>query len=428
MTSYKSKMCRAAAAVAAASAFALSSCSADEVEVKNEGTAISFSTQVSRATEITRPQDLRGFRVWADAKGYKTMFINGDEATRDGNTNTFVLSKNYYWPNEVNSIRFWAYGPSGAYSDGGVDVTPEFSVDNQIFNNVEPVKSLENGGAGQRDFLVAYTEIKREHATGTTVPLQFLHAFSQVQVRAKLGDDSGKKVYIRGAWVVNAVSKASLSFKEDESADPENGAVKGSSANMNWVPASATDVTSYGVQLGSVVSLNNNNATTLIGGSDNSSLMLIPQTTGKITFDSNGMKEDGAYILLLCRVEAEHEGSEHPGGDDPVGVEGNKHYHQLFPVSSTYDKSQYGYTCVPVDFNWEPGKKYVYTLTFCGRGSGAGIYPPQPGPGAGYAPDDVTVVDPGTKKPGEHVLDNPISFEVDIDEWTEASGGDIPMQ
>ena len=60
----------------------------------------------------------------------------------------------------------------------------------------------------------------------------------------------------------------------------------------------------------------------------------------------------------------------------------------------------------------------TYTLEFCGKSSGAGLYPPKPGDGF---PTDNVIDRPDGKKEGEHVLNDPIKFEVTVDKWTEAS-------
>lgn len=58
----------------------------------------------------------------------------------------------------------------------------------------------------------------------------------------------------------------------------------------------------------------------------------------------------------------------------------DKHVHQMFPLKdneTTFNENLYGYVCVPISTEWLPGKKYIYTLEFCGQESGAGIYPPE---------------------------------------------------
>lgn len=424
------------AAAMASMAMMFTACDSDDVVEINQGQEITFSTQMSRATEITDASKLGGFYVWADAVGYDQMFINGDEATKDNdqsNSNIFSLPKSYYWPKGIERIRFWAYGPSGDRNNGGLDkdiVKPNMTVNQQSFSDLTPRPSLTVGGKDQRDFLVAYTEIARTAVSGWSVPLNFLHALTQVNVKAKLGEGSDKIVRIKGAWIVNAKAKGTLSFKDPTVsgggavAQAEGDKIQANADYMNWTGQDGT--ASYGVAL-STPELLTSSATYLIGGSDNTSLMLIPQPETKgITFDNTGVKEQGAYILLLCRVEAKHPGSYHSGvaGSDntatgPVWSDGTDHFHQLFPEAPTYDPDTYGYTCVSLDLkDWLPGKKVTYTLEFCGKSSGAGLYPPEPGDDF---PKENVIPSPDDKKEGDHVLNDPIKFNVTVEGWTEAS-------
>lgn len=394
-----------------ASAVILASCSADMAEEINRGNEISFSTNVSRATETTL-SNLQEFKVYADAEGYPTLFINGETAKKQSGSD-YRFDKSYFWPSDVEYMSFWAYGPTG---DNGIKVTPSFTGTAQSFSAYKPEESKTIGGTNHQDFVAAYTRKSHSEAPGMNIPLTFHHTLSQIIVKAKNAGGSSHIVKVKGAWIVNAKNSGKLAFNSDDETYPNH---------MQW-DLTGAEAASYGVVLSDVATLNNTPAS-LIDGT--TSLMLVPQTTDKITFDktsgTQGTYTQGAYILLLCRVEAEHEGATHPNNNDPIKVEGNKHYHQLFPLipeNGNFEPEQYGYTCVPIDINWEPGKKYIYTLEFCGKNSGAGVYPPKPGDGF---PDGVSDV-PEKKKYGDAVLDNPIRFTVDVAAWTDASS-DVPM-
>ena len=69
------KLISPATAAMAATALMLASCSNDDVQVVNQGTEITFNTQVSRATETTL-ENLKGFRVWAHAEEYTLSLIH----------------------------------------------------------------------------------------------------------------------------------------------------------------------------------------------------------------------------------------------------------------------------------------------------------------------------------------------------------------
>ncbi|WP_288242839.1 fimbrillin family protein [uncultured Bacteroides sp.] len=414
---------------------ALASCTTDELKEVYQGEKISFTTRMTRAVATTT-NNLKAFRVYADADGYPDWFIDGDTARRDGNSNIFsILSKtggSYFWPSDVKKIKFWAYGPIDPdNSENSINIKPNMTVGTQSFEHFSPSsdddkdkKHMIDGGKSHKDFIVAYAEAERggTNTDGTTVELHFNHALSQIVVKAKCPDVE-KNVKIRGAWLMNVKSTGLLVFQD------------GYVNNMKWT--TTADLGNYGVTLGSVKEVTpRTDYSFLIGSNDeenNTSLMLVPQKDDAVDMWNPDSNPDGAYILLLCRVEAVHKGATHTGGStDDVLVEGNKHIHQLFPVRDKYNAKEYGYTCVAIEPDWEPGKKYVYNLEFCGPKSGAGVYPPEnvgSTPGLPANGEDLEIVTkrPDDKNVGDPVLDNPIKFKVDVIDWDNGNVPDIPM-
>lgn len=417
--------------IALIAAMGVVSCSTDELQEINAGEGISFTTQVSRATPLTL-EGLDGFYVYADAAGYPNMFINGMEAKKDPSSSSgiYLLDSKVTWPTGVNTINFWAYGPLAAKDY----LTPSITNLSQHLQNYKVAQSVETGGAGQNDFVVTYAEAAK--TPGNQVALEFHHALSQIEIKAKLGADleEGRRVYVKGAWLVNINSTADLQFqKEGLDADYHH---------MNW--ANTANLVSYGCSHSAGSALSQSSATTIVGndGSNQSSLMLIPQEREKYAFakaaadpsshegaTATAETSTGAYILVLCRVETYHNTpvTESGAAENPaIKVEGDGHVHQLFPYTYNdkkefvYQENAYGYTCVPVDIDWKPGKKYVYTLQFCGRGSGAGQYPPAI-PDVLPKGDDIITTPEDGKKPGDNVLENEITFKVEVSDWTEES-------
>lgn len=403
----------------------LVSCSKDEVVASYPGDEIVFNTRVTRATETTT-QSLTDIRVYADAAGYETMFINGDKAEKKGDNGYFKFSKNYYWPNDVKTIRFWSYGPADIFTEEEMKTHVDITAGTQRFTDCTPKSGVDNPGKDHKDLVVAYTSANRHNdanVSGSNVNLAFHHAFTQVAVFAKNGSaaagDDSKTVKIKGAWIVNVKPTGNLVFTED--------AV--SNNYMSWVATG--EKTYYGLSYtdDQVVTLSHELAPLIDAKKHNSSLMLVPQDLEKWNLETDqANSKNGAYILLLCRIEIKHAGALHPEGDasnDPVYSDSENHYHQLFPVSDTYNAKAYGYTCVPIDTEWLPGKKYVYNLEFCGTQSGAGIYPPTPAAPFPLGDDVITKI-PDDKNIGDTVLDDPISFTVSLEEWTDAGVTDAP--
>lgn len=133
--------------------------------------------------------------------------------------------------------------------------------------------------------------------------------------------------------------------------------------------------------------------------------MLIPQKLTKWEKTTT----TGAYIAVLCRISSK---------------DGNTKT-QLYPeLTSNGDNAEkFGSIIVPIGTNWEAGKKYTYTLNFCGDGGGAGQVDPNP---------DTTDpnVDPNPKpgsNGGDPVLGNPIKFTVTVENWTEIPAEEIDL-
>lgn len=404
----------------------LAACSNEEDQaVFPSDDEITFNTRVSRA-ENTTIGSLKDFFVYADAD-QSPMFINGKKAVKKGDNNSTIyqFETPQYWPTGVNLIRFWAFGPTDI-----AGLTPNFTADGQSFGNYTPATGTDNPGAKHRDLVVAYATVDRSNAQGTNVSLNFHHAMSRISVKAKSGNTDGSRIVkVKGAWIVNPKATGSLAFDEKETA----------SNYAKWTTDAKRGI--YGLQIAE--NTLSPSTTNLIGGSDQSDLLLIPQTTAKWNMNKSETEADnateGAYILVLCRVEFKHPGEYHAddGTTDagaihtPTFPEGTDeadkyHLHQVFPNTGNYAETEFGYTCVPIDIDWKPGYKYEYTLTFCGQNSGAGVYPPtdlDPTlPEGEPTPDD--------KKPGDLVLNDPISFEVSVSGWTDGTsgnGGDIEM-
>lgn len=421
-------------------------CSNDEIVESYQGEEISFRTRIeTRATELNKG-NLGDFSVIA--KGMHTdgtiydAYLIGSEAdgkvvaenAKKFNANVWKLDRNVYWPSDMEKILFWAYTTK---SNTDNDEVPTLEADVKFIQNdggpkivgFSPAKAdLKSDGGDskywkdgdhQKDLLIAFTE--RNKSENTSVPLKFKHALSQINIKAvqkNRADVDHRVVKIKGAWVVNVKTKGDLTagFVWNQVEQKATEAPK-------WDNMSTDGY--YGSYSNSGYELSKDVVPILGPQTNEGSLMIIPQ-------EVNGWNKDteanGAYILLLCRVELKHLGTTHGDGQyegDDIHVENGYHYHQLFPVNSKdqYVAKEYGFTCVPLTAQWEMGKKYTYTLDICGETTGAGVYPPLDDYSA-YIPDavtsDITIVKrPSDKKNvGDLVLDDPIQFQVEVNEWS----------
>lgn len=398
--------------VAAVATAVLAGCSNDELVESYQGEEISFRTRVeTRATETTI-NNLTKFKVWGDAKGYPTFFLTGGTATKDeNNDNIYNLTKEdgskVYWPSGIGEIHFWAYGPSD------IAITPNIDRTGQQLTGYTLATEIKEGGKAHKDLIVAHT-LAKHGANGTSVKLDFKHALSNIRLNLKSGDAS-KFMRVKGAWFVNAKNSGDIRFVSDTNP-------------IEW--SVGDNFACYGVTFDGVSTVNTSPSQIIANGKTVASdLMLIPQTVDMVKFTPAA---DGAYILLLCQIMAVHPGATHEEDGTSTAADDEKHYHQLFPEkeevigSESEFTNEFGYTCVPVNISWEAGKKYTYTLEFCGKTSGGGLYPPANLPDdLPKTGEDITIISrPKDKNPGNPVLDNPISFEVSVGPWENAESGD----
>lgn len=436
----------------------VTSCTNDIEVDKNidpAGNAISFAPSVghtSRATETNR-DNLGDFAVVArgmhhDGILYDNYLIGsaneGEIAKREtGSTDTWKLNRSVYWPATLNKVLFFAYTAlkAGDAYDGAkvlgtnaTDPQPAFGFngDNPYINNFKPLKAtavesnIQADGKNQKDLLVAFTEQEKTRSE-TNVPLNFEHALTQVSIEASQAgklDTDNRIVKVKGAWIVNAAASGNLTTNGTKDDDNVYTYTK------SWTVSGKT---AYGSVWSDVVQLGSTSTDIL----RKHSLMLIPEDlkAWDLENDKAANNDKGAYIMLLCRVELEHEGTTHSGSnleDIYVDTQKGKHYHQLFPVNvNTYDAAEYGFVCVPLSSTWNTegiGKHYTYNLNICGNGTGAGKYPPAEEAEAyktALVPTSLgisVVLNNPTitgKNAGDNVLDEPIQFTVTVDGWKE---------
>ena len=465
----------------------VASCSTeDEIAVNPDprGDAISFSTAVghSRATETTF-NNLGDFRVVAkgvhpDGHIYENYLIGaadgGENATKEGSSNIWKLDHSVYWPTSTPYAVFWAYtfaqssGTNKAVLPEGVKFSFDVTTANKAkLTGFSPVKNALtpqageynewNDGENQTDMLVAFTSQKRAD-NPSNVDLEFKHVLSPIRIQAKSTGKSStdhRIVKIKGAWLVNAKDKADFTAAYSWNDNKKEASVIDAWENLSF---KSDNFSAYGSFFRTPVVLGKEYASESPAEPKllvDESLMLIPQTLVAWNKNQNdaGAEADnngGAYILLLCRVELEHEGTTHNGSvPDDVNVKDGKHYHQQFPVNAAnkYSDAQYGFVCVPVATQFEANKKYLFTLDICGAASGAGNYPPDlnekfktlvPKAADDNAKYDkfkpwttststvnLEIVDRAVKNVGDAVLDAPIQFSVTVSdwpkEWTDAS-------
>lgn len=335
---------------------AMTSCSSEEELEINNGSEITFRTAVgkgSRATETTIA-NLEKFSVSAIGTDGSTYF--SDEYSRQ-EASWIPSSQQHYWPTDNSELKFYAYAPASTSLTG----TFSISGTEQKVSGFKPAAQFKD----QQDFIVAFGSGRKSAQGATGVQLTFSHALSQIEVKAK----NAGVIYtykVTGVRIGSVVSSADFAL-------PSSSSDKGS-----WTPG--TDKSDYIVEYASSPLTLGSDAQSLMT-EESGTAMLIPQqlTAWDIENDKTNTSK-GSFLAVKINIVAQADGN------------------QLYPATD----GGYGWACIPVDTQWKPGYKYIYTLDFS---NGAGKYPPE---------------DPDV--PGGDILTDPIRFTVDVEPWVKDDG------
>lgn len=327
----------------------LASCSQDEPAEVTRGRAIDFrSAMNSRATETTNANltDINVAAFLGDQLFFPVM-----QYTK-GSDGFFKSTTEYYWPGDNSELTFYAYSP--ANPGGQVSITP----DTKTMTDFSPALNLSD----QIDFITANATGTKDANESAGVPLTFNHRLAQIEVRAK----TSNTVYtykISGVRIGQPVSKGSFDFvTSDWTLGKDKAVYTDTYADVRTITAAPVSV---------------------MGNGGNA--MILPQQL--VAWDPKGDASNtaqGAYLSVKLQITTTE-----------TGV-------QVYPFPSN---GQCEWAAIPISTNWQPGKKYIYTLDLT---SGAGF------------------VDPENPDPGTPVLGGPIKFTVDVVDWVDTPT-DLPM-
>lgn len=390
---------------------AMASCSQDEtIGINHDGDEITFNVvtnNATRAENVYCNQNLPGgFYVSAISDG-KT-YIDKDHVT----------GSNGNWTN-TSGTRYWPETPVDFYAHVNGEASYKWSVDGAgkataKFENFQVSQAV----GSQVDLLYA-VKTNQSKADGK-VNLNFRHALSQIVFQAK-NTNANLYVEIAGVSVANVGGTNTFTFPSantennivdhDENADGvyEDGEFgSGISYDASWGTwAALTQGTEqYNVDFDKKSVLGNNTLVSLTTANDagkeynSNAMLLLPQKTTAWDPETNPLPgaagNTGSYLLVDCAI-FNVAGTDYAEGDD-VCLWGE-------PQGSGWTTKE---LAIPVAFDWEQGKKYVYTLVF---GEGNGGYDPDPEP------------DPDPEDPDPVLV--PITFEITVDDFELVDGGEI---
>ncbi|HIW98310.1 MAG TPA: fimbrillin family protein [Candidatus Tidjanibacter gallistercoris] len=353
---------------------ALVSCSKETVVDVNRGKNISFRTSLDNSLTRTNQiglNNLKAFKVTAIGNG--TSYFDDMKVTYSNDEQTWKTEYSYPWVDYT--LAFFAYAPGDV---SGVSISNA----SKTITGFTPARAVDR----QKDLIIAYNTGDREHNESNGVSLNFKHALAQIEIRAKCPNEK-VKIEVAGVKIVNAFTSADFTFPETQTTtDYTLGEQQWSNLNGGNKPDSAYVIKNTAAP----VRLDNVPKSIMFG--DNN-FMLLPQ---QLTAWDGTTDATGAYISVLCRISTLNGATET----------------QLYPPKA----GLYGFTAVAIDTKWEAGKKYIYTLEFCGDNGGVGKIDPRP-----TDPTNPTdpAIDPKPGTAGKEILGKPIKFTVTVESWDE---------
>lgn len=383
---------------------AMASCSQDEtIGINHDGDEITFNVvtnNATRAAEVFCNQNLPGgFYVSAISDG-KT-YIDKDYVT-GSNGNWTNTSGTRYWPE--TAVDFYAHVNGGdAYKwNNGSPKFEGFTVNNTVGSQVD----------------LLYAVKKDQSKTNGKVNLNFRHALSQIVFQAK-NTNANLYVEIAGVSVANVGGTNTFTFPsvntETNIDHPETGPGDDGvyeDGEFGSIPYGASwgtwdNLTSgtekYDVDFDKTPVEGNNTLVALTTANEtgkeynSNAMLLLPQKTTAWDPEANPLPgaagNTGSYLLVDYAI-FNVAGDDYADGDVCLWGE----------LQGSEWKTKE--LAIPVAFDWQQGKKYVYTLVF---GEGNGGYDPDPDPDP-EDPDPVLV---------------PITFEIYVDEFVPVDGGEI---
>ena len=377
------------AMLASAAMSSLGSCSSDELldgTNKLPENAISFNvTQqgaLSRGTETNSgnfQNRIQDFQVWAyfDKAATGTGVTPGGLYVGDSHTiGTKVngdsngawsyddVTKQQYWPATSAPLNFQAITPY-AHSSFTIENTPD--VADPKLAHVTANVTVPTTVADQQDIMFAKADGQTRETNSQTVGLNFQHGMSQVVFSGKLASDKIEAT-VHGIEIHNLHNTGKVGYM-------------GANAELQ---AQTTGVagTTFAAGLVSDAKVTSSSQATVLSAADGA-LFMLPQTVAKWTTTaknpvptSEADANHNSYLKVTCTVK-----------DKASGV-------VLVNNGSIY---------IPLEVNWQQGKKYSYTLVF-GQGE------------QGFKPD------------GSHD-DNllQIKYSVSAENWNAAGNEDLGM-
>ena len=357
----------------------LSGCSDTElasIDTVQEKTPIGFHTvgsQMGSRADVINSTNLTNysFNVYAFKNDNGTdveRFMGEDNEAGTGGVNISYNGGKWSYTNQAD-LKYWPTGSLNFYAVSPVSDNNIFSW--QISQNTKKISvftsdEYENpkDNPDNIDVMYAISKNQTKSLNGGTVHMQFRHVLSQVTFKART-QTANMEVIIEGVKICNVNFSGTFTLPPTD-ADPTQG---------NWT-LSTVPLSNFTAVKGKSIDIGNTDTEVSIDGP----MLFIPQkltkwaTTAaspKTTDQADNDKQ--SYLEISCKIK-------------------------LYGSYIIGDENKFGKLYVPFGADWQPGKRYVYTLIF----------------GGGY------------DEHGQPIL-TPINFEPSVEKW-EDTNKDINIQ
>ncbi|MDE6650629.1 MAG: fimbrillin family protein [Muribaculaceae bacterium] len=399
-----------------------------------------------------------------DPSGYVAPYFGNATFIRDGSVirGTFVSApdeESYVWPANNGLIRFFAFSPSLTSMANG-NPLPEGNM-NGYFDLINRSTETQSNVAvryrlgkvrinpdisRQFDFVTAEASGERLKDFMGGVDLAFRHQLCQVELRA-WGASTSYNFEIAGVRIGNPVVEGEFILADDTAPstagtwatadetvkDKVEYIYRGAGSSGTGNEPAAGDMI---FRINSLEHRSQESAGSIMGIGGNA--MVLPTVNGKWeglsdpNIDNTPYSTDRMYFSVLMRITNISENSRvvypYPGNPDSMNViyyavdnsgrivtrlyPGNRADEYVTEQGQRYELKQsesikeFGWAAVPVEVNWEAGKRYIYTINYT--------------EGAGWR-------DPEDPKPGEKILKDNVLIDFEIADWIEGPQTEISV-
>ena len=337
--------------ILAVAALGFAACANDETTAVNEklaeSNAISFRANVNgqmRAADINATTlETTGFYVSARKHSPDAEYFTDAAYTiyaTPGDVKTWTCATKYYWPADDSELDFYAYSPKAIGDGHNAQITAH---DNYKTFTVQPSTTISE----QVDLIFANTNQKKKSTDNTGVVLNFRHAGAKIVCKVQ-NSSSSLKFGVEG-WKVGYLSPSGTFTYADSNTDGNN---TGSGTTLTFGQWGSLGTRSVDTEYASTfteINIAASAAATDLAGE----MILVPQTlTAATDYASTGpnAKLNGTFIAVKLYILNNANSELVAGGGttaSPTTI------WAIWPIGG---------------YNWEPGKKYTYTIDLAGGG------------------------------------------------------------